>query len=147
ELRAFDRVAPADPPETFRGTLREYQREGVGWMQFLRIFGLGGWLADDMGWGKTVQGVAFVDARRCDRAGRRRGGEARRPSIVIVPRSLVFNWLREAEWFAPKLRVLDFTGSDRRIVDIDGSKIDLVVTTYGTLRRDAAALAGLQFDY
>ena len=139
ELRSFDRVEPADPPRTFRGTLREYQREGLGWMHFLRAFGLGGCLADDMGLGKTVQVLALLDARRGTPA------KPMRPSIVVVPRSLVFNWLREAERFAPRLRVLDHSGVGRRVEDVAG--VDVVLTTYGTLRRDAAALAAIQFDY
>lgn len=140
ELLAFDRVAPADPPPTFRGKLREYQREGLGWLHFLRAFGLGGCLADDMGLGKTVQVLALLDSRR-DAL-----GKSARPSIVVVPRSLVFNWLREAERFAPTLRLLDHSGIGRSI-DMIGPDIDVVITTYGTLRRDAAKLAALEFDY
>ena len=77
---------------TFVGTLREYQREGLGWLHFLRRFQLGGCLADDMGLGKTVQVLALLDSRRETRA----PGDAKRPSLVVVPRSLVFNWIREA---------------------------------------------------
>ncbi|MEP6491857.1 MAG: DEAD/DEAH box helicase [bacterium] len=141
ELRAFDRVAPADPPSTFRGTLREYQREGLGWLHFLRTFGLGGCLADDMGLGKTVQVLALLDSRRDASP-----AKETRPSIVVVPRSLVFNWLREAERFAPRLRVLDYSGTGRRLEDIRGG-VDVVITTYGTLRRDAVKLASIDFDY
>jgi hypothetical protein len=140
-IHSFDRVEPADPPRTFLGTLRDYQREGLGWLHFLRTFGLGGCLADDMGLGKTVQVLALLDSRRSTRT------KPARPSIVVVPRSLVFNWLREAERFAPKLRMLDFTGPGRNAEDIDGARVDVVVTTYGTLRRDAAALASIHFDY
>jgi SNF2 family DNA or RNA helicase len=139
ELRAFDRVAPADAPPTFRGALREYQREGLGWLDFLRRFGLGGCLADDMGLGKTIQVLALLDARRTCPDGEKR------PSLVVVPRSLVFNWLREAERFAPELSMLDYTGSARRVEDIAPGRV--VVTTYGTLRRDVAQLAAIQFDY
>ena len=141
ELRAFDRVRPADPPRTFHGTLRDYQREGLGWLHFLRSFGLGGCLADDMGLGKTVQVLALLDSRRGTKQ------RPNHPSIVVVPRSLVFNWLREAERFAPKLRVLDFTGQGRNAVDIHRDHVDVVITTYGTLRRDAAELASIRFDY
>jgi superfamily II DNA or RNA helicase len=141
ELQSFDRVAPADPPRTFHGSLREYQREGLGWLHFLRTFGLGGCLADDMGLGKTVQVLALLDSRR----GTPKAPS--RPSIVVVPRSLVFNWLREAERFTPKLRMLDFTGTGRTLDAIDSAHIDVVITTYGTLRRDAAQLSGIRFDY
>jgi len=134
ELHAFDSVTPRDPPPTFHGTLREYQREGLGWFNFLRRFRLGGCLADDMGLGKTVQVLALLEQLRIEGAG---------PSIVVVPRSLVFNWKREAERFAPRLRVVDYTGTARAL---DG-KPDLVITTYGTLRRDAPALASVEFEY
>ncbi len=138
QLASFDRVAPANPPRSFRGTLREYQREGLGWMHFLRKFNLGGCLADDMGLGKTVQVLALLDKRRVDGHG---------PSIVVVPRSLVFNWLREAERFAPRLRMLDYSGSDRSPDSISAGSVDVVVVTYGSLRRDAPMLAGIMFDY
>ena len=141
ELHAFDQIRPADPGPEFAGTLREYQREGLGWLDFLRRFGLGGCLADDMGLGKTVQVLALLDALRETR------DEPRHPSMVVVPRSLVFNWIREAARFTPKLRVLDFTGPARRFDEIDAATVDVVITTYGTLRRDAAALADIPFDY
>ena len=141
ELRAFDKIAPADPGSSFVGTLREYQREGLGWLHFLRRFHLGGCLADDMGLGKTVQVLALLDSRR------ETPDLPRRPSIVIVPRSLVFNWMREAERFTPRLRLLDHTGVARRAEAIDAESVDLVITTYGTLRRDAAILSAIQFDY
>ena len=140
QLRTFENVAPADPGPDFVGTLRDYQREGLGWLDFLRRFRLGGCLADDMGLGKTIQVLAMLDARRSSR-------EETLPSIVVVPRSLVFNWIREAERFTPRLRLLDYTGTTRRSSAIDGNAVDVVITTYGTLRRDAAELAGIPFDY
>ncbi|MGE3956913.1 MAG: SNF2-related protein [Vicinamibacterales bacterium] len=143
-LRAFDAITPLDPPASFTGTLREYQREGLGWMRFLREFGFGGCLADDMGLGKTVVVLALLDQRRAERESR---GLAPQPSLVVVPRSVLFNWQQEAARFAPELRVLDFSGTGRtdRLHQIAGS--DLVLVTYGTLRRDAAALADVEFDY
>ncbi len=149
EMRNFDRVAASDPEASFCGELREYQREGLGWLHFLRRFQLGGCLADDMGLGKTVQVLALLDARRAsaDADAARDADIPRRPSIVVVPRSLVVNWMREAQRFTPKLRFLDHTGMGRRVDAIDASNADVVITTYGTLRRDAAALAAVHFDY
>ncbi len=138
ELARFDHIAPVDPPPSFRGALRDYQREGLGWMHFLRRFGLGGCLADDMGLGKTIQVLALLESRRVEGAG---------PSIIVVPRSLVFNWLREAERFTPAMRVLDHSDLSRRIGDINASEIDVVITTYGTLRSDAGPLSAITFDY
>ena len=141
ELRNFEAIQPADPPGSFTGTLREYQREGLGWLHFLRRFQLGGCLADDMGLGKTVQVLALLDARRQATEG------PRRPSIVVVPRSIVFNWMREALRFAPELRILDHTGPGRVDNEIHADSVDLVITTYGTLRRDVELLSRIQFDY
>lgn len=143
-LRAFESIAPLDPPDSFTGTLRDYQRDGLGWLQFLREFGFGGCLADDMGLGKTVVVLALLDARR---QAREKSGRKPQPSLVVVPRSVLFNWQQEAARFAPRLRVLDFSGADRsdRMPQIGGS--DLVIVTYGTLRRDAAALSEVEFDY
>ena len=87
-------VAPVDPPASFLGELRAYQRVGLGWLRSLERAGLGGLLADDMGLGKTVQVLAHL-AGRADRA---------RASLVVAPRSLLFNWKREAARFAPHLR-------------------------------------------
>lgn len=140
ELRTFTGIHPLDPPASFHGTLREYQREALGWFEFLRRFRFGGCLADDMGLGKTVMVLALLDAGRHARP---RGERA--PSIVVVPRSLVFNWRDEAARFAPKLKVVDYTGTLRDPDEI--RRADLVLTTYGTLRRDAASLHAIEFDY
>jgi superfamily II DNA or RNA helicase len=141
ELRQFQGVEAAPQPAGFVGQLRDYQREGLGWMEFLRRFGFGGCLADDMGVGKTAQLLALLEKRREARA----AGEEIGPSLVVVPRSLVFNWKKEAERFTPQLRVLDYTGLARGKADF--AAYDLVLTTYGTLRRDVPVLAETEFDY
>ncbi|MFT6107941.1 MAG: SNF2 family DNA or RNA helicase [Planctomycetota bacterium] len=106
--------------------------------------GLGGCLADDMGLGKTVQVLALLESRRARRIPK---GEERRPSIVVAPRSLVFNWIKEASRFAPKLKVIDYTGSGRQDRLAAAKGVDLLVTTYGSLRRDAPDLAERTFDH
>ncbi len=150
-LRTFDGVRPGNEARSFVGELRPYQREGLGWLGFLDEFGFGGCLADDMGLGKTVQILAFLDARRARLARRRRKADAGdatpAPSLVVVPRSLVFNWLEESRRFAPKLRVLNYTGTDRGGSLQRLSNHDLVVTTYGTLRQDIVRLREFEFDY
>ena len=141
ELRRFAGVVPADPPAGFTGTLRGYQREGLGWLAWLRTLGVGGCLADDMGLGKTVQVLAHLEGRREAGAG---------PALAVVPRSLLYNWQAEAARFAPGMRVLDYTGTKRPRAELraalDASSVDLVLTTYGTLRRDAPTLAAVEFD-
>lgn len=137
-LPQFDHIEPADPPASFAGTLRGYQREGLGWLQFLRRFGFGGCLADDMGLGKTVMVLALLEQLR---------EQVRYPSLVVAPRSVVFNWLREAEHFTPLLRVADYTGPDRAQLLERLDQVDLLVTTYGTVRQDIAVLKEVAFEY
>jgi len=141
KLASFEGIAPLSEPTGFRGELRGYQRDGLGWFRFLREFGFGGCLADDMGLGKTVQVLALLVSRGTER------GDAPRTSLVVAPRSVVFNWLDEAKRFAPKLRTLDYTGTGRSAADLAMGDHDLVLTTYGTLRRDAATLSKISFDY
>ena len=135
EIASFGGVEAGTAAPTFNGELREYQRDGLGWLHFLRRFGFGGCLADDMGLGKTVQLLALLDST--ERAG---------PCLIVVPRSLIFNWKQEAARFTPRLRVLDHTGADRMDHWDEIQKADIVVTTYGTLRRDAALLKDITFD-
>jgi SNF2 family DNA or RNA helicase len=141
ELAGFQSVSPAEQPAGFNGRLREYQREGLGWMHFLRQFRFGGCLADDMGVGKTAQVLALLETRRELRA----RGEINAPSLAVVPKSLIFNWKQEVQRFTPRLRVLDYTGNARTRDDL--SNCDLVLTTYGTLRRDALHFKDHIFDY
>ncbi|HVN04606.1 MAG TPA: DEAD/DEAH box helicase [Bryobacteraceae bacterium] len=138
ELCSFAGIAAAGQPAGFEGHLRDYQREGVGWMDFLRRFGFGGCLADDMGVGKTAQVLALLEARRAL-------PEVSAPSLVVVPKSLVFNWRQEAARFTPGLRVLDHTGTARNVNGF--AAYDMILTTYGTLRRDAAEFQNIEFDY
>jgi superfamily II DNA or RNA helicase len=136
ELRSFDGVEALDPPPSFRGTLREYQRRALGWFAYLDRFGFGGCLADDMGLGKTVQVLALLDGRR---------GAGRAPSLVVSPRSVLYNWVSEAARFAPELRVLVHDGARRDVARV--AEHDVVMTTYGLLHRDAEAFASCRFDY
>ncbi len=138
ELRNFQSVEAQDAPAGFHGELRPYQREGLGWFTFLQRFGFGGCLADDMGLGKTVQVLALLEQRRQNKLG---------PSLVVVPRSLLFNWRQEAERFTPALRVLEHSGIGRARSTGHLADYDLILTTYGTLRRDAILLKDVAFDY
>jgi superfamily II DNA or RNA helicase len=142
-LAGFAGVKAAAQPRGFSGTLRGYQLEGLGWMHFLREFGFGGCLADDMGVGKTPQVLALLEERRA----KREAGEDVPPSLVVAPRSLIYNWQLEAAKFTPALKVLDHTGTSRARETEAFTGYDLVLTTYGTLRRDAASFKDHQFDY
>jgi hypothetical protein len=172
ELQRFEGVKAVEPPAGFVGQLRGYQREGLGWLYFLQQFGFGGCLADDMGLGKTIEALALLESRRELRANNessgaikeqsdklsvgKKGKKARAvkksrggipPSLVVVPKSLVFNWKQEAARFTPNLRVLDHTGVERLKTCDHFYDYDLIMTTYGTLRRDAVQFKDFQFDY
>ena len=138
ELADFDGVAPEAAPLGFTGQLRPYQEAGLGWLSFLRRFGFGGCLADDMGLGKTIQVLAMLESRR---------SVAKIPSLVVVPKSLVWNWGQEAARFVPDLRVRFHTGPERVRDASQLGDVDLIVTTYGTLRADAPWLSQMDFDY
>src|SRR5947209_5048160 len=141
ELCQFQGIQAAEQPTNFQGHLRDYQREGLGWMLFLQRYSFGGCLADDMGVGKTAQVLALLETRRELRA----SGTTLGPTLAVVPRSLIFNWKQEAARFTPQLRVLDYTGLERKNSDFSGH--DLVLTTYGTVRRDILRLKDTEFDY
>ncbi len=141
-LHSFEGIVPADAPAAFEGELRGYQRVGLGWLHFLDELGFGGCLADDMGLGKTVQVLALLEERR-----EVREKEALAPSLVVVPRSLIFNWKAETARFTPKIRILDHTGLGRPRETEGFAGYDIVITTYGTLRQDIELLRQVEFDY
>ena len=137
KLKAFEGITERMEPKEFRGTLRPYQREGLGWLHFLSEFGLGGCLADDMGLGKTVQLLAHMAERR---AAKEKG-----PWLVVAPKTLIFNWAREAERFTPGLKIVDHTGLQRGKSAESFKDADLVLTTYATMRMDIELLRKVEF--
>jgi superfamily II DNA or RNA helicase len=139
-LRHFQAVTPLDAAASFQGALRPYQRDGLGWLDFLRLFGLGGILADDMGLGKTIQVLAMLDARY-------RAEPKPPPTLIVVPRSVVFNWMDEAAKFTPSLKMQAYTGADRHGLRAAFAEHNIIVTSYGLMRRDIAELRKHRFDY
>ncbi|MFJ8464712.1 DEAD/DEAH box helicase [Streptomyces swartbergensis] len=121
-------VRPAAPPPGLHATLRDYQLRGLAWLDLMTSLGLGGCLADDMGLGKTVTLIALHLKRARPE-----------PTLVVCPASLLGNWQREITRFAPGVPVRRFHGPDRSLDDLDGG---FVLTTYGTMRSAAPALAG-----
>ncbi len=121
-------------PAGLQAGLRDYQLQGLGWMQALRELGMGGILADDMGLGKTLQTLAHLLAER-------EAGRLRSPALIVMPTSLIPNWQDEAARFAPQLRVLALHGPRRRLLLRQIGEHDLVLTTYALLPRDLRHLA------
>ncbi|MFJ9665183.1 SNF2-related protein [Streptomyces sp. NPDC101219] len=120
-------VRPAEPPPGLAATLRDYQLRGLAWLELMTSLGLGGCLADDMGLGKTVTLIALHLKRA-----------RTEPTLVVCPASLLGNWQREITRFAPGVPVHRFHGPDRSLDDLTGG---FVLTTYGTMRSAAPALA------
>ncbi len=137
-LKSFDGLARTEPAPAFRGRLRTYQQAGLDWLGFLHAYGFGGILADDMGLGKTIQTLALLQLQK---------NGSHRTHLIVAPTSLVYNWQRETERFAPDLSVVNHTGSDRardlRVL----RRHDLILTSYAILRRDAAILSQIDYDY
>ncbi len=136
-IMKYDLTKTTKSPVGFKGKLRNYQKEGLTWLTFLKDFESGGVLADDMGLGKTIQVLAFLMSRK---------KESKLPSLVVAPKSLVFNWIDEAKKFAPTLKVVRYTGEGRKKLAQEIGDADLLVTTYGTLRSDIQKLREQEFD-
>lgn len=126
-----------DPPDAFRGTLRPYQLRGLHWLAFLDRVGIGACLADDMGLGKTIQLLALLLHERS-------GGAAAGPTLLFAPMSVVGNWEREIQKFAPSLRVLVHHGPLRLTGEAfieAADRSDVVITTYGLAGRSIKDLS------
>ncbi|QLL29433.1 DEAD/DEAH box helicase [Thermosynechococcus sichuanensis E542] len=134
---------PVPTPQEFCGELRPYQARGVAWLSFLERWRLGACLADDMGLGKTIQLLAFLLHLK-------EAGRAYRPTLLICPTSVLGNWLRECQKFAPTLRAYVHHGSDRPKGKAFLKKVethDLILTSYALLQRDRATLQQVSWQH
>ncbi|WP_335998352.1 DEAD/DEAH box helicase [Fusobacterium polymorphum] len=116
-------------------TLRDYQKYGYKWLKYLTDNNLGACLADDMGLGKTLQAIALLSNLH---------EEKKKKSMVIMPKSLIYNWENEIKKFAPKLKVGVYYGINRDFSSL--KKVDVILTTYGTIRNDIENLLEHKFD-
>ena len=139
-LKDFSGVEEKPLPAGFQGELRDYQKAGYDWLHFLHDYGFGGILADDMGLGKTVQVLVLLLSLR-------ESGDARSADLIVVPRSLLVNWERESARFTPALRVYQHFGPGRPKDIAIFDDYDLVLTTYGTMRKDIGFLRDYRFHY
>ncbi len=138
KLKNFNGIPVVAPPQGLQAKLREYQQQGLNWLQFLREYQLNGILADDMGLGKTVQTLAhLLLEKEC--------GRLTSPVLIIAPTSLMGNWRREAQSFAPELKICVLHGSDRHQYYDMLDQFDLVLITYGLVVRDSEYLEAISF--
>ncbi len=140
KLKGFQGIEAVKPPRGLRATLREYQQQGLNWLQFLRKYEFGGILADDMGLGKTVQTLAHLLLEK-------QRGRMDRPCLIIAPTSLMSNWRREAERFVPRLKVLILQGPERHQRFAEMGEYDLLLSTYPLLVRDEEPLLAHEYHY
>ncbi len=143
KLNDHSRLEPVDNPAQLQGTLREYQKRGVSWIQYLEQLGLNGCLADDMGLGKTVQVIARLIQER-------ESTESVSPTLLIAPTSVVGNWQKEIEKFAPHLQTVVHHGSNRIQDEKEFKKIiskyDVVITSFTLARKDAKLLKSVTWQ-
>lgn len=135
----FETIENVEVPKELNATLRDYQKHGLNWLNFLDGFNFGACLADDMGLGKTIQIIAFLLTQK------QKHPELQ--SLIILPTSLLFNWLDEFFRFAPSLKIASHYGTSKLNSKEEIKNFDIVLTTYGTLLSDLHFLKNISFNY
>jgi hypothetical protein len=138
-LSSLGEIPPVKKPRGLKGTLRRYQEQGLAWLRFIHDLGSGGVLADDMGLGKTIQTLALLLALKQDKKSMR--------ALVVAPTSVVTNWVREIERFAPSLSTSLWHGAGRREQKKELASSNVIITSYALLRRDIDLLKKLKLNY
>jgi hypothetical protein len=139
EMSKFDILRQVNEPQSLHAVLRPYQREGLGWLDFISTFKLGGILADDMGLGKTVQTLAHIAREK------EHGKLEGRPCLVVCPTSVLPNWLAEIQRLTPSLTVVALHGAQRATRFDLVQSADIVLSTYPLLVRDGEFLSSIKW--
>jgi superfamily II DNA or RNA helicase len=143
KLVDFEQMDDVPMPINFTGQLRHYQKAGYNWFHFLKDYHFGGCLADDMGLGKTIQTLALLQKNKEDAEAE----GTKSTSLIVMPTSLIYNWMNEAAKFAPRLRLMIHTGTLRNKLSEYFGRYDVVITTYGITRIDVETFKAFFFDY
>jgi SNF2 family DNA or RNA helicase/uncharacterized Zn finger protein len=138
-LRQFENIKDVALPKGIKAELRDYQKSGFNWLNFLDEFQWGGILADDMGLGKTLQAITFLQHII--------NQNPKSTNLVVVPKSLVFNWIKELEKFAPKIKALAYYGTFRHQHKHELENYQVIIATYGSVRSDVTDLREIGFNY
>ncbi|MHC1704259.1 MAG: DEAD/DEAH box helicase [Tenuifilaceae bacterium] len=140
-------------PKGLNAQLRDYQKEGFVWLNLLQQNGLGGCLADDMGLGKTIQTLALIQSlkeKKSEKSSKIEGENQLsfgNTTLIVVPTSLVYNWIREISRFTPELKHYTYAGSARSKQNSELIKYDIIISTYGIVRNDIDFLKDIRFKY
>lgn len=138
-LRQFDKITEVSPPAHLEKTLRPYQLAGLNWLNYLKDVSWGGILADDMGLGKTLQALTFLEHYKNEMGSLK--------SMVVCPTTLIYNWENEIKKFTPGLTYKIHHSAVRARKIAEFNNVDVIITTYGTLRSDIKLLVGIELDY
>ncbi|MEA2050419.1 MAG: DEAD/DEAH box helicase [Campylobacterota bacterium] len=140
KLKDFSGIKKVKQSSCLTATLRDYQQEGLNWLNFLYEFKFAGILADDMGLGKTIQTLAHLSRLKEDK-------KLTKPSLIVMPTSLIANWKNEIAKFTPNLSVLSLHGDERFDKFKDIKKYDILLTTYNLTVRDKEIFDKEKFFY
>jgi SNF2 family DNA or RNA helicase len=151
-------VPEINPPAGLNCTLRKYQSDGMNWLNFLQISGLGGCLADDMGLGKTIQTLAMLQYNK-ETIPRTASAENKTEltlfenagpgltTLIIVPASLIYNWENEIKRFVPEMKVYSYIGNQRKKSTSYFQNFDIILSSYHTIRQDIDLISSYYFHY
>ncbi|MDF1874195.1 DEAD/DEAH box helicase family protein [Sulfurimonas sp. SAG-AH-194-I05] len=140
KLKNFKGIQRVEPPKALNATLRDYQQDGLNWLNFLHAFKFNGILADDMGLGKTIQTLAHLSRLK-------ENNDLEKPVLVVMPTSLIANWKNEIVRFTPNLKVLSLHGNDRGERFCEMKNNDVLLTSYGLILRDKEHFENMEFSY
>lgn len=148
KLQNVDEIKLVKKPRNLKAQLRPYQEQGFQWLWFLHDISSGGILADDMGLGKTVQAITLLLAvKSAVEKDAKADGKKKFKALIVAPTSVVTNWERELDKFAPSLKHIVWHGGGRKERTDELEDADVVITSYALLRRDEEVLAKLDLTY
>ena len=158
KLLTRDHIPVLQPPSGLNCQMRQYQSDGLNWLNFLQTAGLGGCLADDMGLGKTIQTLAMLQYNRENLVPTKRietqsdltlfnNPEPKLTSLIIVPASLIYNWENEIKRFVPEMKVYSYKGNQRNKSTSRFQNFDIVLSSYHTIRQDIEIISSFSFHY
>lgn len=153
-----DQIPVLAYPKGLNCAMRNYQTDGLNWLNFLQTAGLGGCLADDMGLGKTIQTLAMLQYNKENLPGTDRPAadsdlslfmksESKLTSIIIVPASLIYNWENEIKRFVPEMKVYSYRGNQRKKSTAYFQNFDIILSSYHTVRQDIELISSFSFHY